>query len=295
MKEELRKIWQYASDIDWNDWRFDKQKAHVCSIFSNLAYLHIPANEHIPDRRFMLTPSSEYRAIIEKKNYVNVTELLAGIDLADNFIIETRYVVVLGIAIRDTLFIAIRGTKYLYDWVINAKVQKVSIQKEYNSSVKFHKGFLSATIDCVNPLIGMLDKESYRNHHIYITGHSLGGAIAAILTPVLSRDILICTPRYFDITSTYTFGMPRFGDMNAILNYSPYHIKNPIDIVPGVPPTFLGYENGLYDYELWGNSLRAKRQHDNDYWLHWLSRLIFKEGIKNHDIELYRDKIAACL
>jgi len=53
------------------------------------------------------------------------------------------------------------------------------------------------------------------NYDIYVTGHSLGGAIAGLFAASLIRSNVL--PR--DKTYVYTFGQPRIGD----INFAPYY------------------------------------------------------------------------
>lgn len=63
---------------------------------------------------------------------------------------------------------------------------------------------------------------------IYITGHSLGGALAQIATAVFGSD---------QIAACYTFGSPRVGNSYFDLWVKPpsYRVMNYADIVPTVP------------------------------------------------------------
>jgi len=76
--------------------------------------------------------------------------------------------------------------------------------------------------------------------HIYITGHSLGGAIATLA----AADLYTVTP---DIT-VYTFGSPRVGDETFASYYDKivpdtYRLVNHYDLVPHVPQRFLGFRH----------------------------------------------------
>lgn len=77
------------------------------------------------------------------------------------------------------------------------------------------------------------------NVPIYITGHSLGGALAQIAAAVLGSD---------QIAACYTFGSPRVGNSIFDLWVKPpsYRVINYADIVPQVPfpvPFILDYRH----------------------------------------------------
>jgi hypothetical protein len=82
--------------------------------------------------------------------------------------------------------------------------------------------------------------------HIYVTGHSLGGAIATLA----AGDLYSLTP---DIT-LYTYGSPRVGNlkfasyMDRILPDS-FRIVNNQDLVPHLPQRFIGYRH--IGHEVW--------------------------------------------
>jgi len=82
-----------------------------------------------------------------------------------------------------------------------------------------------------------------RPRPVYITGHSLGGALALMATAEFANDedatVRDC------VAACYTFGCPRAGDA-SFDNYvkAPlYRITNGVDLVPAVPPAFLGYRH----------------------------------------------------
>lgn len=107
-----------------------------------------------------------------------------------------------------------------------------------------HKGFL----DAFN-LVGKKFRDRFKQiqslsngRELFITGHSLGGALTLIHATVL-RD-------YQPVI--YTYGMPRVftaSTINNIKNISHYRHVNDSDLVTSVPPE-LELDNKLYD--LWG-------------------------------------------
>ena len=75
---------------------------------------------------------------------------------------------------------------------------------------------------------------------LFVTGHSLGGALAAIAAQALQANQI-------DVASVYTFGMPRPGSVafardtyNPVLGGRTYRLVHGNDIVPTVAPSTLG-------------------------------------------------------
>ena len=99
--------------------------------------------------------------------------------------------------------------------------------------VKLHTGFRDAynqVSEQVKTEVNNLPKD----YSLYITGHSLGGALAVIATKELERDSL---------AACYTFGSPRVGneEFGEEIRAPVYRIVNAADGVPRVPPSWLTY------------------------------------------------------
>jgi len=123
--------------------------------------------------------------------------------------------------------LSFRGTEGLTDWKTN-----LNAFKEVVDGVPIHTGFLNAFHLVKGQIEGDLDRLSDPRNSLYVTGHSLGGALALIATKEIARDSL---------GACYTFGSPRvagFGFAQKIKTPI-YRVVNSRDIVPRVPPVFL--------------------------------------------------------
>ncbi|PLX96647.1 MAG: hypothetical protein C0622_14355 [Desulfuromonas sp.] len=147
------------------------------------------------------------------------------------------------------LLISFRGTeKVLEDWLTDADaVPDPDILEE--KGIKLHKGFwkvlhdkaevkskVKAEAEVLNVLEqvqAILDSDAAQENGqklpCYFTGHSLGGALALLVTRELAPDIN---------GACYTFGAPRVADYQYFCNMKTpvYRVVNSSDIVPRVPP-----------------------------------------------------------
>jgi len=100
---------------------------------------------------------------------------------------------------------------------------------------KVHKGFKEAFDDVKEEIVDTLRNSIGKDMPLYITGHSLGAALATVATQELEEE--------FDdlIAACYTFGSPRVGDgkYEKSIKAPFYRIVNTTDIVTLVP-FFLG-------------------------------------------------------
>jgi len=100
---------------------------------------------------------------------------------------------------------------------------------------KVHKGFKEAFDDVRDEIFDIVDKSIGKDLPLYITGHSLGAALATVATQELEV-------KFHDlIAACYTFGSPRVGDgtYEKSIKAPVYRIVNTTDIVTLVP-FFLG-------------------------------------------------------
>ena len=291
IKRSTSDIWRIIDKVDWTDQSFSSDKAYLCVLLSKLTYNEIPDYELKGRKRINVIPSYDYRELIKKGSSSKVTTILQNSDFGNVFTIFRKYAVIIGVRTKKVTFIAIRGTKYLYDWKINLNLFKQKLNV-FSKVVEFHKGFYRAISECFQDIITNVSDDIKNNIPIYITGHSLGGALSSILNCLW--DLLIYSRyRYYYLWNTqrapscYTFGMPRYGDRNAVSLFSnPIHIYNSDDIIPQIPSRFMGYENSSIEFLLNDNLTKTNIREN-----HTLRNLIrvfpLMYGIKYHSIDHY--------
>jgi hypothetical protein len=243
------------------------------------------------------------KAYIENQTRVDIRGLFNGFDFEiDNFVIEDRLGIASVVRINESIFISLRGTEFsnISDWRSNLNARKFSPVHTYDNRIKFHKGFYEAVLSFKERLEREITSRYSDNIYIYIAGHSLGGAMAAILYGLWSMRIHHMHPSWTSyrdmagkgIQGAYTFGMPRYANRYATAFFpNPFHILNSQDLVPNVPPESLGYSNCTNNYPL-DKSLSMKvRYYGRLKYFKKLGSLILFKKIEHHSIENYVARI----
>ncbi|GKV35329.1 hypothetical protein SLEP1_g43618 [Rubroshorea leprosula] len=160
---------------------------------------------------------------------------------------------------RRRLVVAFRGTEQAR-WkdlrtdlmLVPAGLNPERIGGDFKQEVQVHGGFLSAydsvrirIISLVKLAIGYIDEiaEPLHKWHVYVTGHSLGGALATLLALELSSSQL--AKRQLISITMYNFGSPRVGNKRFVEVYNEkvkdsWRVVNHRDIIPTVP-RLMGY------------------------------------------------------
>ena len=127
--------------------------------------------------------------------------------------------------------ICFRGTKERADWLTNVDIrtQPIDHPNEPGTVIgNMHRGFYDAYKAVEDQIADCL--AGHDDLPLYITGHSLGGALAVIATWFQSSARL---------AACYTFGAPRAGDTGLVDQFRTpiYRLVNVADPVPFVPPS----------------------------------------------------------
>lgn len=128
--------------------------------------------------------------------------------------------------------VAFRGTQQVKDWLTNLNAEKTDIHSTDPANTlllgRVHRGFNAAFLSVRQQMTDLLADE--KDMPVYITGHSLGGALATLATWYTNGN---------DLAACYTFGAPRVGDDRLAERFRTpiYRLVNGIDPVPMVPPS----------------------------------------------------------
>lgn len=194
-----------------------------------------------------------------------------------------------GLAKDDYIVLAFRGTepKEKSDVVADLKAWKSS--SKYQGRV--HAGFKDETVK----LMPMVEKfvEKHKGKKIFVTGHSLGAAIATVVTTRLPVKPV----------ATYTYGSPRVGNRkfrkHFNIDYSCYRFVNNNDIVTAVPGPIMYDHVGTNYYISYKKTIHKGMNPFLNWWDRirglfraWRKGEIF-DHVYDHDITRYAKAITA--
>lgn len=132
---------------------------------------------------------------------------------------------------ESCVLVSFRGTESIGDWILNASV--VPTERPYG---RVHGGF-SAGFEAVRTLVeSALGQADEAGKRLWLTGHSLGGALATITAAELVDQ--------HAVTGIYTYGQPKAVGAEAARLFRQrydgrfHRFVNGDDIVPRVPPVY---------------------------------------------------------
>lgn len=194
---------------------------------SKLVYEKVSKEDQIPNEKLILSTLQK----LDPK-FVSVTGF-------DNNSAQAAIIVH-----EDYLCWAFRGTNEIVDWLDN--INAFSTKKLFG---EFHRGFWKSVEDVWEGLWKKhKELQGKKKRPLFITGHSLGGAMATIAA---ARLVHKDRPFY----GVYTFGQPRTMTRDTALIFNSecksrfFRFQNDKDIVTRVPARLMGYSHvGSYFY-----------------------------------------------
>ena len=193
-----------------------------------------PENSPIPHPKDNSTPLDQTFQAVELTLQDRVRQILQH---------KYRLTVFSGMALtsKDHNILVFRGTQTQTEWLKNLNAE----QQQYVASSgevygEVHEGFLQVTRE-LKPSIAEIAQQLDPTIPCYVTGHSLGAAIATLA----AFELVQAVPQLKDQIQLYTFAGPRVCSPTFAADYSElipnaYRIVNLADTVPLVPPVTLG-------------------------------------------------------
>ena len=189
---------------------------------------------------------------------------------------------------QDYFCLAFRGTDQLSDWLDN-----IDFRTEKALFGKFHRGFLNSVNDVWSPLFSKyLELTNSKKRPLFLTGHSLGGAMATVGAAKLIHE-------GFSFTAVYTFGQPRAmttataNKFNQKAKSKFFRFHNNNDLVTRVPARLIGYSHVGLKVHITED---IKLHLEPGFWLRFLDGIkgtvndlgeIGIDGVKDHFMEKY--------
>lgn len=139
--------------------------------------------------------------------------------------------------------VAIRGTANFDDVLVDLNA---AAQMDEELQIPLHTGFRSVALEVYSALRRELSENELKTYTFRLYGHSLGGAVASIVSMYLHQAGL-------NVEVVATFGAPRFTTNEGarkyqVLNQRTFRVVRCDDVVPFLPPpNFFGWSTGSYE------------------------------------------------
>jgi len=186
----------------------------------------------------------------------------------------------------NDVLIACRGTEptQINDILADLKMFPV----KHHIAGRVHRGFYAEYEKVIPGIKDALAKHNKKgNKTLWVTGHSLGGAMAVLVAAELKPN-----------GGLHTFGQPRVGTkafLKALEGIKYYRYRNNNDAVTAVPPSFLCFKHGgvLRYINTYGNIRPATwiQRFKDKCRGHWMALKSFNliDGFADHSMGLYHE------
>jgi triacylglycerol lipase len=181
---------------------------------------------------------------------------------------------------KETYVLAFRGTEPTEISDVLADLNAIPRGAMTHGLV--HSGFRGETDKIWDEIKKHRDSTTHKGKKFYITGHSLGAAMATIATSRFEE--------YTKVEQLTTFGSPRVGTRKFVKHIETPHLRfvNNNDIVTKVPLWIMGYKHhGVLQYiNFYGNIRKLTTwQVIKDKWRGYKSGIL--DGAKDHGMDKY--------
>jgi len=263
-------FYSLLSQLDGPQGRDIDVERYIGALMAELAYYHVPQWEiDAAKRAKILSPCDAYEYLLQKGVATDIVGYLNKRDLKA-FVVEWIGVLAVGIRANNKLFIGFRGTLFRFEWRTNLKCLRV----KWDGVGSFHRGFLAESAVISHMIMQQMHSLGMAAvDEVFLSGHSLGGAVAAISEYFLAHDD-------YNIT-TNLYASPRYcnaGAYAAATRPAPAQIRRRNDAVPSLPPKIFGYKDHPRQYGTNGREYAQAAENSDG----------FREA---HKIEKYREEL----
>ncbi|CAG8405687.1 unnamed protein product [Penicillium salamii] len=143
------------------------------------------------------------------------------------------------------LVLSFRGSRVVSTWIANINTALADVTS-LCSGCKAHAGFWESWETVASDVSSQIKsaQSKYPGYKVVVTGHSFGGAVAALAGTALRNG--------GTTLSLYTYGQPRLGN-KALATFttnqgSLWRVTHTNDIVPRLPPTSFGFSHPSPEY-----------------------------------------------
>lgn len=190
---------------------------------------------------------------------------------------------------NSEILITFRGTQPDH---INDLLADLDTVPKKNGPGKVHEGFRKEARKLYDQVIQFV-KDNHEIDSIFITGHSLGAAMATYTAQELNWL------KMGDEIKLFTFGSPRLGDYDYVsaMDVEHHRFVNCNDVVTHVPPAAIGFKHhgNLHYINFYGNirPLSKYQRFKDSLRSHWKSikNLHFFDVINDHSMDNYISKL----
>ncbi|AHC14892.1 lipase family protein [Salinispira pacifica] len=228
----------------WCGSAYDDRTSWLMACMAELAYVKFnpgllsdPVSEELVSRlegRVKKMSRGKFRKFLQDQNYDHraqealLRESLGKLGFTLEGTFDTEGIQAFLARWDDRLVLSFRGTELDVFRDIKRNLRVSDMARE--GDTRLHRGFLEGVQAVQYQIEQMLKSNGNRDLPLFITGHSQGGALAAIAAGRIQHA--------GGIAACYSFGAPRFSNMFWVRNLKTplYRVVNAADAVPLLPP-----------------------------------------------------------
>jgi len=135
-------------------------------------------------------------------------------------------------SVNDSI-LAFRGTDSFLDWLADANYPQTAFPFLAGAGLA-HQGFIKVNQSCRAQVVAAVN-QAPSALPLYVTGHSLGGALATLAALDIASNTPFTNPVLYSIASPRV-GDPSFAECFDAVVATCWRILNTLDLVPLLPP-----------------------------------------------------------